>query len=75
MYFYVFYRYIEHYTKWLPNNHYYICDVKIALTQLIGAGGPDELQGISKEKIMLKINTARELLKLYKSIAPGKLYK
>lgn len=66
-------RYINHYGQWLPPHHFYICDVKIALTQIIGAGGPEALQGVPEEKLQLKIQLCQELLKIYRTVASGTL--
>lgn len=51
--------------------------MKIALTQIIGAGGPEILQNVSEEKLLLKIQLCQDLLKIYKVIASGtsKFYK
>lgn len=64
-------RYIEHYSQWLPPQHYYIAEVKLALAQLIGAGGPTSIQTISEEKLNLKIELCQQLLKLFSVIAAG----
>lgn len=67
-------RYIEHYSKWLPDYHHYMCDVKVALVQIIGTGGPDVLQNIPEDRLMLKIDTTRGLLKVFQVIAAGNLF-
>lgn len=64
-------KYIEHYSKWLPSQHYFITDVKMAYVQLIGSGGSHIIQGLNEKKLQLKIQLSRELLKLYNIIAPG----
>lgn len=65
-------RYIEHYGRWLPPQHYMLTDVKIAFVQLIGtstAGGPQHIQTISDERLQLKVRYARELLALFDILA------
>lgn len=47
--------------------------MKIALAQLLGAGGPDIIQGITEEQLNLKIQLCQELLKLFNVIASGSL--
>lgn len=66
-------KYLEHYGKWLSANHYNMVDIKIALVQIIGSGGPQVIQGISDEELQLKIRYAKELISLFKKIAPGKI--
>lgn len=76
MYFIVFFhifRYIDHYSKWLPRNHYYICDVELTLTQAIGSGDPKNLQLISDEQLQRKIDLCQKLLKLFNVLAAGKI--
>lgn len=65
-------RYLEHYGKWLPDNHYNMVDIRIALVQIIGNGGPHVIQGISDDELQLKITNAQKLMALFKKIAPGK---
>lgn len=64
-------RYIEHYSQWLPSQHYHISEVKLALSQLIGAGGPTAIQTITEEKLNFKIELSQLLLKLFTVIAAG----
>lgn len=66
-------RYLQHYGKWLPDNHYNMVDIKIALVQIVGSGGPHVIQGTSDEELQLKINYAQQLIALFKKIAPGKI--
>lgn len=65
-------RYLEHYSKWLPENHYYMTDVRVALAQIIGSGGPDVIQGTTEEELNTKIQLCQELLKLFDVISSGK---
>lgn len=67
-------RYLEHYSKWLPDNHYYMTDVKVALAQIIGSGGPDVIQGTTEEELNTKIQLCQELLKLFEVISSGKIW-
>lgn len=66
-------RFIEHYSKWLPPNHFALCDVELTLTQAIGSEGPTSLQLVSDERLQLKIDLCQKLLKLVKILAAGKL--
>lgn len=65
-------RYIKHYSKWLPPNHYYICDVELTLTQAIGSGDPKKMQLISDELLQMKIDLCHKLLKLFGILAAGR---
>lgn len=64
-------KYLQHYGKWLTDNHYNMVDIRIALVQIIGSGGPHVMQGISDEELQLKIKNAQQLIELFKKIAPG----
>lgn len=66
-------KYIDHYSKWLPSNHHYLCDVQLTLTQAIGGGDPSNLQLLENEQLELKINFCQKLLKLFSILATGKL--
>lgn len=66
------FRFIEHYSQWLPPNHHYICDVELTLTQAIGSGDPKNLQLISDEQLQTKMDLCRKLLKLFNVLAAGK---
>lgn len=63
-------KFIEHYSKWLSPNHFYITDVKVQLAQVIGAG-MSEIQRISDDRIMLKAKTCKELIDCIEKIAPN----
>lgn len=62
---------MEHYSQWLPPNHYYICDVELTLTQAIGSPDPKNLQLISDEALHMKISLCQKLLKLFVVLAAG----
>lgn len=64
-------KYIEHYSKWLPSDHHYICDIEVALTQMIGAGDATALQKITDKSLTLKIQLCQKLLKIYSVLAAG----
>lgn len=63
-------RYIEHYSKWLSLNHFFMTEVKISLVQIIGAG-VNGIQRISDDKLMLKAKTCKELIDLIEKVAPN----
>lgn len=63
-------KYIEHYSKWLSPNYFYIVDVKISLAQIIGAG-VNGIQRITDDRLMLKAKTCKELIDLIEKIAPN----
>lgn len=65
------FRYIEHYSKWLPPNHHYICDVELTLTQAIGAGDSRNLQLISDKQLQKKIDLCEKLLRVFNILAAG----
>lgn len=64
-------RYLKHYEKWLPPQHYHMSEVKILLVQLI-AKDQLELMVLSDEMLQLKLKYARDLIQLYETIAPCK---
>lgn len=66
------FRYAQHYSKWLPPSHYFICDVEFALAQLIGAEDPSSLQEMAEEKLQMKITLCKKLLGIFGVIAAGK---
>lgn len=63
-------KFIDHYSKWLSPNHFYLTDVKIALSQIIGAG-LNGIQKVSDDRLMLKAKTCKELIDLFEKIAPN----
>lgn len=64
-------KYIEHYSKWLSPNHFYITDVKIALSQIIGGGAVSGIQRVSDERLKLKAKTCKDLIGLIEKVAPN----
>lgn len=66
------FKYIDRYSKWLPPNHHYLCDVQLTLTQAIGGGDPANLQLLDGEQLQLKISFCQKLLKLFGILAAGK---
>lgn len=65
------FKYLHHYSKWLPNCHYYLAEVRIVLSQLIGSNSPEELQSLDNNSLNKKIEFCRESLELYKILAPA----
>jgi hypothetical protein len=63
-------KFIEHYSKWLSPNHFYIIDVKIALAQIIGAG-VNGIQRVSDDRLKLKAKTCSELIAIIEKVAPN----
>lgn len=63
-------RFIEHYSKWLSPNHFFITDVKIALAQIIGAG-LNGIQRVADDRLMLKAKSCKELIDLIEKLAPN----
>jgi hypothetical protein len=63
-------KFIEHYSKWLSPNHFYIIDVKIALSQIIGAG-VNGIQRVSDDRLKLKAKSCSELIAIIEKIAPN----
>lgn len=66
------FRFIEHYSKWLAPNHFYLCDVELTLTQAIGIGDPISLQTTTDDKLHTKIDLCNKLLKLFGILAAGR---
>lgn len=69
------FRYIQHYSKWLPQTHYLICDVEFAMAQSIGSEDPNSLQELPAEKLQTKIKLCTKLLKIFNVIATGYIIK
>jgi hypothetical protein len=63
-------RFIEHYSKRLSPNHFFITDVKISLAQIIGAG-VNGIQRVSDDRLMLKAKTCKDLIDLIEKVAPN----
>lgn len=63
-------KFIEHYSKWLSPNHFYLTEVKIALVQILGQG-VNGIQRITDDRLMLKAKTCKELIDLIEKVAPN----
>jgi hypothetical protein len=63
-------KFIEHYSKFLSPNHFFLTEVKVSLAQVIGAG-VSGIQRISEDRLMLKAKTCKELIDLIEKIAPN----
>lgn len=55
----------------LHSNHYYLTDVKIALSQLIGQEFKGGLPQVSDEDLELKAGICKKLYDLVETLAPG----
>lgn len=55
----------------LPKNHYYIVDVKMALSQLLGTELEGGLSVLSDEDLQLKISVCKQLLELIEKLCPA----
>jgi hypothetical protein len=64
-------RFIDHYSKYLSPNHFYIIDVKVALAQIIGGGEVNGIQKISDELLNLKAKTCRDIIDVVMKVAPA----
>ncbi|XP_017867790.1 PREDICTED: protein msta [Drosophila arizonae] len=63
------FKYLKHYEKWLPPQHYHLSEVKILQVQLI-AKDQKELMVLPDEQLQLKLKYAKELIELYEILAP-----
>ncbi|XP_017777961.1 PREDICTED: protein msta [Nicrophorus vespilloides] len=63
--------FISNSLKFLHPNHYYLTDVKFALSQLLGQEFHGGLPKISDEDLQLKIDICRQLTELANKIAPA----
>lgn len=64
-------KFINHYSKKLSPNHFYIIDVKVALAQIIGGVEISGINKISDERLNLKTKTCRELIDVIEKVAPN----
>lgn len=55
----------------LPKNHYYIVDVKMALSQLIGTETDGGLPAVPDEDLDLKILCCKQVLDLVEKLCPA----
>lgn len=63
-------KYIDHYSKFLSPNHFFLTDVKISLSQIIGAG-VNGIHRVSDDRLMRKAKICKELIDLIERIAPN----
>ncbi|XP_030760590.1 SET domain-containing protein SmydA-8-like isoform X2 [Sitophilus oryzae] len=63
--------FIKTYEKYLHNNHYYLTDVRFALTQLMGHEDQRGLPGLDEDDVELKARLCQGLSKLIQILAPG----
>lgn len=63
--------FLDYYGKLLHHNHYYLTDVRIALSQLIGQESENGLTLVSDEDLDLKMKFCREIAKLAETLNPG----
>ncbi|KAJ8981905.1 hypothetical protein NQ317_007297 [Molorchus minor] len=64
--------FIKSYEKFLHRNHFYLTDVKVALSQIIGQEFEDGLPAVSEEDLELKAKLCQGLSDLIKALVPGK---
>ncbi|KAJ8915049.1 hypothetical protein NQ315_016024 [Exocentrus adspersus] len=57
--------------QFLHPNHFYLTDVKFALSQLIGQEKPGGLPGVSDEDLELKARLCQGLVNLFRILIPG----
>lgn len=62
-------KYIDHYFKSLSRDHFLLTEVRISLAQIIGQAF--NIQGISDDKLALKMKLCRNLIALIHKISPG----
>ncbi|CAG9767247.1 unnamed protein product [Ceutorhynchus assimilis] len=63
--------FIRSYEKYLHNNHYYLTEMKMILSQMLGHENEDGLPGISDEDLELKAKLCQGVANLVKILAPG----
>lgn len=64
--------FIKTYEKHLHSNHYYLIDVKLALSQLIGHENEAGLPTVGDEDLEYKARLCQGIANLVKTLAPGK---
>lgn len=62
-------KYLDHYWKWLSNNHYLLTEVRISLAQIIGQAF--DIQTISDDRLALKMKLAKDLISLINKLSPS----
>lgn len=63
-------KFLNHYSRWLSNNHFLLLEVKISLAQIIGAG-VNGINRVNEERLTLKANTCKELIEVIEKVAPN----
>lgn len=64
-------KFIDHYSKFLSPNHFYMIDVKISLSELIGGGETGSIQKLPNKKLSLKEKICKDLIKVIVKVAPN----
>ena len=67
--------FIKKHSQNLHPNHYYLLDIKLALSQMIGqsaVGQGHEIFSLSEKELLYKQNICMELLEVANRISPGK---
>lgn len=65
-------KFINDYESLLHPNHFYLTDVKFALSQIIGQEGQGGLPAVSDEDLELKARLCQGLTNLFRILIPGK---
>uniref|UniRef100_V5I9L0 Protein msta n=1 Tax=Anoplophora glabripennis TaxID=217634 RepID=V5I9L0_ANOGL len=63
--------FIKDYESLLHPNHFYLTDVRLALSQIIGQEGQGGLPAVSDEDLELKARLCQGLVNLFKTLIPG----
>lgn len=63
--------FISNAAKHVPGNHFYITDVKLAMSEMIGQEFRGGIADVSEEELLLKIKVCKELLSLAEILAPA----
>lgn len=63
--------FLDYYGKILHHNHYYLTDVRLALSQLIGQEVEDGLQMVTDDELELKLKSCKEIIDISKTLNPG----
>lgn len=65
-------KYLDHYYKYLSNDHFLLTEVRISLAQIIGMAF--NIQTISDDKLALKMKLCKNLINLINKLAPGMIF-